>query len=308
MLARIREFSKRIANNPIASYFTAIVVGCFIFLVFMFYYQWDLIAFISSNTMFVMTAISGTVIRFLSGLGITLTYAALCQFIFTRSSGFVKGKKKRVRILKLFVLLPILVIVAYAAYKFANAALYSNPLTILELLLAIGGVWSLMIMVYAIPASRSEYKPEFEDDKTDEIKSKLEEFKDSIWKGYQSKVHKEYGKVQAKEFEKYHRKIDEIRQRLSAILILPLSLILLVFPPLTGIGIILWIRSFSLDDKALAKVENFLLIIVVVGVIVVSSIMFLFVDVAALVIFFDSAYAVGMVLSITVLGIMIVRT
>jgi hypothetical protein len=241
-------------------------------------------------------------------LGITLTYAALCQFIFTKSSGFVKGKKKRVRILKLFVLLPILVIVAYAAYKFANAALYSNPLTILELLLAIGGVWSLMIMVYAIPASRSEYKPEFEDDKTDEIKSKLEEFKDSIWKGYQSKVHKEYGKVQAKEFEKYHRKIDEIRQRLSAILILPLSLILLVFPPLTGIGIILWIRSFSLDDKALAKVENFLLIIVVVGVIVVSSIMFLFVDVAALVIFFDSAYAVGMVLSITVLGIMIVRT
>jgi hypothetical protein len=308
MINRLRNFSKRVANNPIASYFTAILIGGFIFFVFMFYYQWDLAAFIVSDTMQIMTATSGVVMRFLSGLGITLTYAGFCQFVFLRSSEAVKGKKRRARILKLIVLLPIMAIVAYAAYKFVNALLYQAPLTLLELLLAIGGVWSLMIMIYAIPASRSEYKPEFEEDTTDKVKGKLEEFKDSIWKGYQSKIHKEYGKVQAKEFEKYHSRIDKIRQRLSAILILPLSLILLVFPPLTGIGIVLWIRTFSLDDKALTKAENYLLILVVIGVIIVSSTVYYIVDVSSLVVFFDSSYAIGMLCSITALGIMIIRT
>jgi hypothetical protein len=308
MITRMRNFSKRVANNLIVSYFTAILIGGFSFIVFMFYYQWDLVVFIDSNTMFIMTTISGMVIRFLSGLGITLTYAAFCQFIFIKSSGTVKGRKGRAKILKLIVLLPIGAIVVYAVYKFANAVLYANPLTAPELLLAIGGVWSLMIMVYAIPASRSEYKPEFEENKTGKIKGKLGEFKDSVWKGYQSKIHREYGKVQAKEFEKYHKRIDKIRQRLSAILILPLSLILLVFPPLTGTGFILWIRTFSLDDKSLTRIENYLLILVVLGVIVVSSIVFLFVDVSSLITFFDSAYSIGMLCSVIVLGIMIIRT
>jgi hypothetical protein len=298
MISGIRNFSKRIANNLIASYLTAIVIGCFIFL-------WDLEAFLDSN---IVTAISWMAIRFLSGLGIALTYATLCQFIFMKSSKILKGKKKRVGILKLVVLLPIIAIVAYAAYKFANAILYANPPTVLDLFLAIGGVWSLMIMVYAIPASRSEYKSEFRERKRDEIRSKMEDFKDSIWKGYQSKIHREYGKVQAKEFEKYHKKINKVRQRLSALLILPLSLILLVFPPLTAIGVVLWIRSFSLDHKVLTKVENFLLILFVAGVIIVSSSLFLFVDVSPLVVFYDSAYAVGLILSILALGIMIVSS
>jgi hypothetical protein len=175
----------------------------------------------------------------------------------------------------------------------------------LHTLIAVYGVWSLMLMVYGVPVVLGNYNPNAKRGMLERVGEKANGLKHSLWSGYQSYVWKEYGKVYSVEFERYRKRMTEIRAALSAFLLLPLSFLLMLFPPLGVLGIALWFRIFSLDYKPFSTLERVLIMSVVLVVALVTTYLFLIVDLVGLVIYFDIAYAIGMFGSIVLLGFVI---
>ncbi len=91
----------------------------------------------------------------------------------------------------------------------------------------------------------------------------------------------------AAEFERLQGSLDGIRGRLSGILLLPLALILLLFPPLMGVVLVLWVRLFSLEKKPLTKGERLLLCNVSAGILLLSLFVNLFLSMPMMTSYFD---------------------
>jgi hypothetical protein len=130
----------------------------------------------------------------------------------------------------------------------------------------------------------------------------------SLWRGYQTKIAKDYGKAYAKEFERYAAQMDKIRAQLSGVLLLPLCLTLTVFPPLALVLVLVWIRSFTLHDKPLLIYERILLTVAVLFVLLLSSFVFLAVDLSMSLVFLDTAYGIGIIVSILILIAIVARS
>ena len=118
---------------------------------------------------------------------------------------------------------------------------------------------------------------------------------------------KDYGKAYAKEFERYASQLDKIRAQLSGILLLPLCLTLCVFPPLALVLLLVWIRLFSLENKPLLPYERGVLVIAVLFVLILSSFVFLTIDLSMSLLYLDVAYGFGIIVSILTLAVVVVR-
>ncbi|MBD3405524.1 MAG: hypothetical protein GF411_05235 [Candidatus Lokiarchaeota archaeon] len=310
---------KKIADRLGTSYLLAVLIGSLILLLMLFFNDWNP-TILSNSPLFLYAAgISGISMKFLSGTGIMLTYASICTIAFQMNSEWLKGNADRARRFKLLLIIPVFVIVGYGVYKIYNAlnpgttsilqTLFGTELvTLLDNLVLLYGIWSLMLMIYAIPAIRGAYDPEYEKSTIDKIKDKFSGTKFSIWKGYQSTVWKEYGKVYAEEFANYSERIEQIRLQLSGIILPFLCVILIPLPPLLGIAIVLWIRVLTVHEKPLTKGERTILVLLVLSVITISTWLFVFAGVNPLITLIDVAYGIGLIVNIIVLGSVLLRS
>jgi len=282
-------------------YILAFMLGFIPFILLLFASSWDFGTLLNSSLMISLFTVSGTTMKFLSGIGIMLTYATFCSFIFKISSDVMKKSSGRAKMVKGILVIPLIAISVYGGYKLVGVFLYSQTLGFVEILISLYGIWSLMISIYIIPAIRGLFQPAYKASTTDKIRGKVDDFGFSLWRGYQTKIREDYGKVYAKEFERYGERMDKIRAQLSGILLLPLGLILSVFPPIAAVLVVLWIRSFNLKGTPLALYERILLAITVVGVLLLSTWVFLVLNLSTALLFFDVFYGVGIIVSILIL-------
>ncbi|MGY5876738.1 MAG: hypothetical protein RTU30_13400 [Candidatus Thorarchaeota archaeon] len=289
-------------------YLTGLLVGSLLFLFVLAMNNWNLETLLGSTIITTLIAISGTAMKFLSGLGIMLTYATVCSVVFRATSKSMKRSPRTAKAVKVLLLVPIGAIAFYAIYKMYLALLLSETLTLIETLVAIYGIWSLVILVYAIPLIRKKYDPKFQSGTIDDTKGRLGEVKHTLWKGYQIRVHGDYGTVYAREFERYQDRINLIRIRLSAILLPALCIVLSIFPPLACLIIILWVRTLFIHDQPMTRYERFLLVVIVLAVLLISTAIFFLFEITLLLVYFDTAYSLGIFTSILVLAFVVITS
>jgi len=303
----LRELSKRIADKQRNSYLIALMIGLILYTILLFFNGWDPISLITGVYSLELSAISGIIMRFLSGLGLSLTYATFCSLMFKYLSSLMKGNKSRAKTIIVIVLIPALGIVIYGLYTIWGALYLARTLTDIEFLSMIFGVWSLMIMVYVLTTIKGEYSPEIEQTGVSKAQQKVGNWRFSVWKGYKSSLRKDYGSVYEKEFERYGLRLFMIRAILSGLVLLPISLILVSITPLAILSIVLWLRMFSLNHKNFSSLERGLLIFVTLSVALLTTIAFFQPALIIYTTFFDVSYGIGLLSGIILLFAIILR-
>jgi len=289
-------------------YIIVFLIGFIPLLILLSQNSWDGTLLLNSSLMLGLFTTSGTTMKFLSGIGIMLTYASFCTIILKISSDAMKGSKSRAKVVKILLLLPIIGIGFYGGYRLVTAIIFNDSLGFVEILISLYGVWSLVISIYILPAIRGQYQPDYKESTTDKIRGKIDNFGYSLWRGYQTRIVKDYGKAYAKEFERYASQLDRIRAQLSGILLLPLCLTLCVFPPLALVLLVVWIRLFSLEKKPLLTYERGVLVFAVLFVLILSSFIFLTIDLSMSLLYLDVAYGFGIIVSILILAVVVIRS
>ena len=297
-----------VVKNSRISYGAALLAGLFILIVALFTYSWNPVSLLESSGMQLLIAISGSAMKLLSGLGIALTYATFCRMIFRSAAKSVKGKLGRTKTLRILLLIPIVFIILYAALKFVNAFTVTPSSGFIDSLISVGGIWSLMVLVYVVPLAQMRYRPAYSSDRKEEFRGTMSDLKHSIWRGYKEKLRKDYGAVYAKEFERFEARTEKLRQQLSGLLLFPLCLTLMIFPPLATVSFVLWIRTFSLNEQNFSRNESLLLLIVIFSLLLISTLIFLVLNISALVVYFDAFYAIGIFVSILTFAAFIVKS
>ena len=301
-----RGIGEIIANKQRISYSISIVIGLILYTILLFFNNWNPISLINGVFSLELSVVSGVVMRFLSGLGLSLSYATLCSLMFRYLAALVKGSRTKTKISVTIVLIPAVALVFYALYTIWGAFYLVKTLSDFELLSMIFGVWSLMVMVYVLPIIKGEYTPEIEQSNGSRGQ-KASDWKFSVWKRYKSSLRKDYGSVYAKEFERYGLRLFMIRSILSGFVLLPISLILITITPLAIFSVVLWVRMFSLDYKHFSDIERGLLILVTLSVALLTTIAFFQTDLIAYNIFFDVSYGIGLLSGIILLFIIVLR-
>lgn len=304
MTTSVRSFSRRVADGY-SGYVVAFFVGVELFLIMLFIYDFNIQTLYMGETALFLLSVSGIVMKFLSGLGVMLTYASVCSIMFRSFAEQVKGNRRRFAILKLILVLPILAILGYAIYTLVNALVYSQILSLFENLTGVYGIWSLMLIVYLIPVVQGKYNPRTESGTLDKVGEKVGGVKHSIWSGYQAYIWRDYGKVKSAEFERYRDRLVKIRAILSGLLLLPIALVLMLFPPLGLLSIMLWFRIFSLDYKPFSNLERVLLTTIVIVVLCITTYLFLVIGLPSLQVYLDFSYGIGIFFSVALLAIVI---
>jgi hypothetical protein len=162
-----------------------------------------------------------------------------------------------------------------------------------------------MLLIYIIPVVREEYNPQPQRGMVDSLDEKMGNWKHALWKGYQLHVWKDYGRVYSEEFERYQQKMTEVRAILSGILLLPTALALMIFPPTGILAIVLWLRVFSIDNKPLTRSERFLLVFTLAMALLVTTYLFVAVDISEALVYFDASYSIGVFFSIALFVVVI---
>ncbi len=296
-----------IVNKYRQLYGISFLIGALLLVGLLFINGWDISALISADYMLLLFTVSGITMKVLSGIGIMLTFASFCTIVFKLFSDGMKGDPSLARRVKLGLLIPLVAVAGYGIYKIVGIY-FATEETLLDTLITIYGVWSLMLSVYVIPAVRGSYQPDYKESTTDKIKKRFGDAKYSLWSGYQTKIRKDYGKAYAKEFERYGERLDKLRSQLSGILLLPLGVALVIFPPLAMLLVVVWMRSFTLDKKPLTTLERGILGFVVMGMLLLSTLVILTLDIATAKILFDAVYGIGILTSIGVLGYIVVSS
>jgi hypothetical protein len=288
-------------------YVFALIVGLLLLMVLLYINAWDLSTLLSTGYMVFLFSVSGVTMKVLSGIGLMLTYASFCRIVFGIFSDGMKGNPSFARRIKLALLIPVIIIVVYGISKIVGAS-FSSEDSILDLLITLYGIWSLMLSVYVFPVIQGRYQPEYKESRTDKLRKRFGNAKFSLWSGYQTRLHKDYGKVYAKEFERYGERLDYLRAQLSGVMLLPLGIALIVLPPIVLPLIVLWLRSFTLHKKPLTLLERIFLATIAIGMMLLSTFIILILDVAATQILLDTVYGLGILTSIIVLGYIVISS
>jgi len=299
--------SEKIADNQVIAYSIGLILGLVPYSFFLYFNNWNPILLFSTTFLDDLTTISGLSLRFLSGLGIALTYVSFCVFVFVRLSSLLKGNKMRVRIITFLLMIPTLLLILYSLFTIWSAIFLFRYLSDFEFLTMILGVWSLILMVYVFPILKKEYAPELKQTRLASVQNELGKGIFSIWKRYRTHIRRDYGLVRGKEFERHRYKLLEIRAILSGLLLLPISLVLIVITPLALLSVLLWVRFFSLDYKHFSRLESNLLILDTLCISLITTILFTQMGTLAYRVVFDTVYGIGILSGIILLFIIIAR-
>lgn len=289
-------------------YVIGVLVGSVILAVQLYVSSWRLDLLIDSPALFLLTGLSSSIMKFLSGIGVMLTYASFCSFVFRRASDMMRNKRETATYVKALLSLPVIAIAGYGIVKLYASLILGESLNLVETLVSLYGVWSVVLMVYVIPALRSTVRRQGDQGILADMKSRLGRMRYSLWKEYQFRVKKDFGKVYAKEFERYHDRVEIIRGELSGLLLLPMCIVLAVFPPLAGLLFVLWLRILSFDRSPLSGGEKALLVVSSLTVLLISSVVFLSVGALPIMKLLGVAYGLGILGSILLLAYVIAKS
>lgn len=306
----LQRIGRKVADNQRNSFIVTFVFGLILYVIILYFNEWNPISLITSVFSLELSVISNIVMRFLSGIGISLTYATFCSLMFRYLSPQMKGRKTRARIVVGLVLIPAIGLIIYAIYTMWGAIYLARSLSDIEFLSMIFGVWSLVLLVYVIPTIKGEYSPEIEQAESSGVskaQKKLENWRFSVWKEYKSSLRKDYGSVYEKEFEKYGLRLFMIRAILSGLVLLPISLILVKVTPLAILSAVIWIRMFSLNHKNFSNLERGFLILVTLSVALLTTIAFYQTALIIYSVYFDVSYGIGLLSGMILLFIIILR-
>jgi hypothetical protein len=268
----------------------------------LYMYDFQIGLLINASFVLLLATVSGVIMKFMGGLGIMLTYASVASFVFRFFSNAMRKDETTANRVKTLLVLPILAIAIYGFYKLVTAIFFSSSLSLIEIVVSLFGIWSLVYFIYLGPAFIGKYEPRFDELVIiDSVRDRLSDVRHSIWKGYQLRIHGGFGEVYADEFDNYQTDIEEIRVKLSGLLLFPMCIVLLMIPPIAGIGFALWLRTFSLHHQPLTRFERAILVIMVSAVVAISTYVFFFLDTSNLILFLDSSYAIGIFTSILLL-------
>jgi MFS family permease len=303
----LSSISRKIADNQRNSFIVAFVLGLILYITLLFFNDWNPISLITGVISLEFSLISNIVMRFLSGLGISLTYATFCSLIFRYLAPSMKGSKTRVRIVIGLALIPALGLIFYGIYTIWGAIYLAPVISNIELLSMIFGVWSLILLVYVVPIIKGEYSPEIEQSGVAKAKGMFGNWRFSIWRSYKSSLRKDYGRVYEKEFEQYGLRLFMIRAILSGLVLLPISLVLIKVTPLAILSIAIWLRMFSLNYKNYSDLERGLLIVTTISVALLTTIAFYVVEMTPYRLYFNVSYGFGLLSGILLLFAIILR-
>jgi hypothetical protein len=303
------KISNKIAENLFPTYLVTTLATIALFVSTMILTGWNVSTILNPTILLNLTLLSGLIQRFLGGVGLLLNFILISKLLFRILSNFMKGKKKRVKLVKGVLLVLAAGICIYALYRIASALFFTPPINLIDILFNLYGVWAAIIWVYFLPILKRDYQPlESQEGLIDHIQEGFEELKYSLWKGYQKKIKQDYGTVYVAEYERLSEELDGIREQLSGILLLPLAIILLLFPPLMGIVLVLWLRVFSVEKKPFTRGEQILLLLICGGILILSTISFFFVSMTILDIYFDVAYGIGILSGVFLLAYLLIKS
>jgi len=308
MFEYIQKISNKVAENLVISYLLSFITSTALFSIIMLFCNWDIRNFVEVTSLLILVSISGVTMKFLSGFGLIITYATISSVLFRIFSTVLISRKTGGKVFKIVLLEVAGLIFGYGVYILIITLVTTRSLTFIEKLIhLVFGVWSLIILVYLIPVIQGAYRPLDEEGLRDKITGKFVGFKYSLWSGYQSRIRKDYGEVYAAEYERYKTDLEDIRDQLSGLLLLPFMFILLPILPLMGVAIILWLRLFSHNKKPFIIGERILISFVLAGICITSTFVLLFVDVAVLLYYFNISYAMGIFSGVTLLVYIILK-
>lgn len=311
------KLNRKIIENLFLSYLIALIIGCFAFTPILFLNITQLDALTDQPLILGLITISSISMKFISGLGISLMFSMVCILGFRLSSNWIKGNRNRSRLIKLLMLISAFFIFLYGIriifggveIRLGGIRLIVPDVTGVEKLLnLIFGMYVLIFFLYILPILREKYQPFDEETRTDRIKGKLGNAKFSMWRGYKTRIRKDYGQVYASEYERYRERIVDIREQLSGILLLFFMVIWFIFPPIAAIMMVLWLRIFSQDKKPYTLAEKALLILLILGTLVISTYIFLFFNILEIVILMNVAYAIGIFIGMIALILIILTS
>ena len=301
----IRRLSKRIADNQITTYLVAFLFGAILYTLILYMNDWNPFSIILGVFSVELSAVMGIILRFMSGLGLSLTYTTFCALVFGIFSPSLKGHKMTARIIRGLLLILTLALLFYSLYTIGGAIFLLRDFTEIELLTAIFGVWSLVVMVYFIPSMKEEYRPELEQSKMTTVKGRVRDWRSSLVRGYRSHISRDYGRVYEDEFQRFGARLSRIRSILSGLLLLPISFVLVTITPLAAVSVILWIRLFSINHRDFSKLERGLLILSTLCVALLTTITFFQSELIGFKVFFDVSYGVGILTGIVLLFVIV---
>ncbi|MFW9805191.1 MAG: hypothetical protein ACFFFK_00515 [Candidatus Thorarchaeota archaeon] len=301
----IKGLSKRIADNQKSFYFAAFLFGLILFIIPFYLHIWNPSSIILEVYPIELSIFTGVLMRFIGGLGITLTYTAFCTILFTILSSFLKGRKMAAKQIYIIILFATLIIILYAFSKIGSWFFPSGETTTLDLFLTMSGVWSLVLLVYVVPLIKNEYRPELEQKTTTKAKETVGNWTFSVVKGYRTYFTRDYGRVYESEFQRYRSRMFSIRVILSGLLLLPIAFSLVPIPPLAAISMLLWIRMFSLNYKHLSNLERGLLILLMFSIGSLTTLTIIQSGMSELRIIFDTSYGFGLLSGIILLILII---
>jgi len=128
------------------------------------------------------------------------------------------------------------------------------------------------------------------------IKEKANDWKFSIWRGYRTRISRDYGRVYESEFQRHGDRLARIRVILSGLLLLPIAFVLVAITPLAVLIVILWVRLFSLDYKNYSRLERGLLILSTLFVAMLTTFTIVQSELIGFGVFFDVAYGLGILI------------
>jgi hypothetical protein len=303
-----RGLLTRIGDHLLPSYIAAAIVFSLPFVVLLFVYGIDLGTIFNPTVLALLALPSGVAQNFLSGVGLLATYALICRYVFRLASGFLRGRRDRVKHVKGLLLLVAVLFLGYALYKAAGGVLLPSS-SLIGTVISLYGVWSLIVWVYVIPSIRGRYQPiEVQKGIPTKIRGSVSELRFSLWKGYQTRIKKDYGKVYEADHERLSDKLQRTKEQLSGLLLIAFACILALFPPLVGVAVVLWLRVFSVKAKPFGVAERILLLVVSVSVLAISTIMLLFGATSTLAEYFNLAYGIGILCGFGLLAYLLFKS
>lgn len=204
------------------------------------------------------------VIKFLAGFGLPMGIATFVIWVLTHFEKWFSGEENRAnlrRFLYFIVFVLIVVLIYEGPYNIISSIL--NPganESILSILLYVYGIASLFITMYIWPLLRNKFFMYKLIAEKEVLKKSVTQTFQGIKTRFQS-WRKQYAKVEIQKQISLKDRLNEVRRQIAIFTFIFLGIGCLIFMPLSGIFIFIWLRMYLIyTDERPLKFEIFLLI------------------------------------------------
>lgn len=204
------------------------------------------------------------VIKFLAGFGLPMGLSSFIIFVLTHFEKWFSGEENRANVRRLLIFISfilIIVLIYQGPYKIITSIL--NPgvnENFLDIILYVYGIASLFITLYIWPLLKTKFFVYKTIAEKDVLKKSITQTIQGIKTRFQS-WRKQYAKVEIQKQVSLKDQLNEVRREIAIFTFIFLGIGCLIFMPLSGIFIFIWLRIYLIfTSERPLKFEIFLLI------------------------------------------------